>query len=578
MSAFLTTWCLFGVVLAASVCLVLGVSNTSCPSWFYYNNTTNECECKGKSGQIICNHEQRTALVADGLCVTSADGEGFYIAGNCPLSYRENHTNRVWSELPSNPDMLNATMCGPYNREGLLCGRCIDGYGFPVYSPDMKCVNCSGLSLPFSICFYLFIEFVPLTLFFVCVVIFHLNITAGPLLGYFMFCQLYYEETIGINRYIFDYIRENSSQGFKVLFYISQTLSEMWNLLFFKSLIPPFCISNKLRGIHIQILTLVPAVYVVLLVFTLCVLVELHARDCKVIRCFSKPFTYILNTVTISGISIMHAFATCVFLSSTTIAYNVAALILTTFMFSNIDTQIIADVLFIDPFIYTFSHEHCLYLVVAAVPCVCLVLVPALLLCVYPTRLYQYLSRFISARRQLAITSFTEALHNCFKDGLNGTRDYRALAGVIILALPFIATIKETIGGYSAFCVLSYTYLGSSLLISYVRPCKSLLANLSLSYHSIVLGILTYGFHLWERDLSTGTEALELTFIIIPFVSHVLVLSWMGYTVFQYVKARCGLDFGLRLFKVHWTGLVSAAKQCWQRQSHDYQLIQSLNN
>ena len=29
--------------------------------------------------------------------------------------------------------------------------------------------------------------------------------------------------------------------------------------------------------------------------------------------------------------------------------------------------------------------------------------------------------------------AFAKALHNCFKDGLNDTRDYRALAGLLIL-------------------------------------------------------------------------------------------------------------------------------------------------
>ena len=66
---------------------------------------------------------------------TGATNDSFTF-GLCPLTFGnwKNITNRLWSELPSDPDMLNATMCGPYNREGLLCGKCIDGYGLPVYS------------------------------------------------------------------------------------------------------------------------------------------------------------------------------------------------------------------------------------------------------------------------------------------------------------------------------------------------------------------------------------------------------------------------------------------------------------
>ena len=88
--------------------------------------------------------------------------------GMCPLTIGnwKNITNRLWSELPSDPDMLNATMCGPYNREGLLCGKCIGGYGLPVYSLDVKCVNCSRLSTSASITFYVIIEIFSTTLFF----------------------------------------------------------------------------------------------------------------------------------------------------------------------------------------------------------------------------------------------------------------------------------------------------------------------------------------------------------------------------------------------------------------------------
>ena len=127
------------------------------------------------------------AEIADGYCATSTEQEGLYYAGSCPFIHTENNTDRLFSELPSDPDLLNDTMCGPYNRKGLLCGRCIDGYGPAVYSLDMKCANCSK----HAISVYLLLKFIPMTLFFIGIVIFRLNITAGPLLGYVMFCQAY---------------------------------------------------------------------------------------------------------------------------------------------------------------------------------------------------------------------------------------------------------------------------------------------------------------------------------------------------------------------------------------------------
>ena len=170
-------------------------------------------------------------------------------------------TNRLYSELPSDPDMLNATMCGPYNREGYLCGKCIDGYGLPVYSQDLKCVNCSKFSTGVSIVMYIIIQFVPITLLFVCAVVFHFNITSGPLLGYFIFCQMYFVLDFRGTQSIFDFIFIHGSNSIKALFKLSQSLSKLWSLSFFKSLIPPFCISEKLSSVHVQLLTIVPAIY-----------------------------------------------------------------------------------------------------------------------------------------------------------------------------------------------------------------------------------------------------------------------------------------------------------------------------
>ena len=117
--------------------------------------------------------------------------------------------------------MLNAIMCGPYNREGLLCGKCIGGYGLLVYSLDVKFVNCSRLSTSASITLYVIIELFSTTLFFKFVTMFLLNVACGPLVGYFLFCQVLYLGTINgtINgtSTIFDYILTHASHPTKII-------------------------------------------------------------------------------------------------------------------------------------------------------------------------------------------------------------------------------------------------------------------------------------------------------------------------------------------------------------------------
>ena len=235
MVVMLSTWATWYCILAVYVySSSVSGSNTSCPTWFYYSNTTNQCECGATySMELNCNQEEMKAEIADGFCATSTGQEGLYYAGDCPFIHTENNTDRILSELPSDPDLLNDTMCGPYNRKGLLCGRCIDGYGPAVYSLDMKCANCSRLSTGYAISVYLLLEFIPITLFFIVIVIFRLNITAGPLLGYVLFCQVYVYNCTQEYLFIFMYIVSHVSVPLRVLLYSSLTLSDSWILQFF---------------------------------------------------------------------------------------------------------------------------------------------------------------------------------------------------------------------------------------------------------------------------------------------------------------------------------------------------------
>ena len=187
----------------------------------------------------------------------------------------------------------------------------------------------------------------------------------------------------------------------------------------------------------------------------------------------------------------------------------------------------------------------------------------------YPTRIYGHLSQYISIRKRLAITAFTEALQNCFKDGLNGTRDYRALAALFIIGPTFgavVGCILEMTLGYvynpSLTCGVAF-FLFSSI-ISYVRPCKLTIANLSLSYHMMLAGIFNTALFLWS-DMNIGTPPLKWTIIAAPMISHVLVLMWVGYRIMSYFRYQ----FNPHDCKVTLKTLVNTLKHFQRRHSGD---------
>ena len=564
------TWFYCLLIVKLSLCSVLA-TDTSCPTWHYYNNATGQCEC---GFSLLCSSNGNHVEIRIKSCATSSEQEDDYYISYCPFRHTVNSTNRMYSEMPSNASQLDEMMCGPYNRRGLLCGECKDDYGPAVYSFDMTCANCSSLWSRYAISLYLFLQFVPTTLIFLCLVVFQFNITSGPLLGYVLFCQITIAEMNRHYSFIYDYIHYHMSSFLRVLFDLSMTVSQFWGLQFLKAIIPPFCISEKLTGIHVNMLNLVPAIYPLVLVIISCILMELHARNYRIVGILWRPFKVILskaNITAVTGDAVFHAFSSFIFLSNISVMFTTYQVINFVKVW-NTTGHFQKQVLYTDPTVEWNTSIP--YVLITAVFLIFISLIPSLLLCIYPTRLYRYLSRFLSARKQLAITAFAEALHSCFKDGLNGTRDYRALAGATMfgsLIFDVIIYFLDRLVGSLHHIVRIVLWMILVCIVSYVKPCKSTVANISLNFHMTMFGILMCLTYLWEFDLSVETYTLELMFIVTFLSPHILVAVWAGYTLTKHTLTRFGYQFHGPGCKVALSDMANGVRLCLCRRHRGYQ-------
>ena len=94
--------------------------------------------------------------------------------------------------LPTVLTDLNEYMCGPLHRSGLVCSECADGYGpFPT-SYWHRCAKCKGAL--YGVPLFLLVEFLPITVFYVVVVMFQVKLTSPPMPCFIMLAQFY---TIG---------------------------------------------------------------------------------------------------------------------------------------------------------------------------------------------------------------------------------------------------------------------------------------------------------------------------------------------------------------------------------------------
>ena len=304
--------------LLSVLCVVSG-----CPTW--YRNTSGHCECGVElSGKIICCKDENRVDVSVGFCMTWDNLTKSVLAGSCPYGYNSNMTNRMYSTLPSDPTQLNEKACGPYNREGLLCGYCIEGFGPAVYSTDLSCANCTNISTGLAIMCYLLLQFLPVTVFFLLIAIFHFNITSGPMLGYVIFWQAC-SFTTQWDMCFFNSVLSHLPLSLATLARVSMATADIWNLHFFRFVLPPFCLSDRMTGIHVHMLSFLTAVYPILLMVTAYIAIELHARNCRCVHCIWKPFGLCLSKVQnrwSAGDSVIHTFATFILLSSFTVTYD----------------------------------------------------------------------------------------------------------------------------------------------------------------------------------------------------------------------------------------------------------------
>ena len=527
------------VAIIVTLCLsVLQVSPSAvvappCPTWHYHDNSSDICKC---GANLYCFSDD-TVEIKEGYCATSAGYGDLYYVGLCYFRHTVNNTNRLFSEMPCDPHQLDEVMCGHFNRKGLLCGECFKGFGPAIYSLDLKCANCSQISTGYAVTAYMLLELAPITVFYLLVLLFRLNIISGPMIGYVFFCQLFalYGESSSIIKY-------SSSQNklLQVGLFLCRILTIHWIL---KPLFPTFCISSRLTDIHVQLLSLVSVTYPVVLVFLTCILIELHSRNNWLVCNAWKPFRFIfkkLKLTVATNDSVIHAFASFIFLANTTIFNTFITLILQT----NIrkpDGSLYKRAVAIDPTLEHGSKEHILYIVIAALPLFFLTLLPLLLLSIYPTKLYKYLSQFISARKRLVITIFAEALHSSLKDGLNGTRDYRALAGLypLITIMGWFSVMITELIGYSERRGLIFFLLFCIVAVSFIRPFKSNVSNVSVVFFFVLGIILCMVEHMWYHDFtSIQTLPLENTLIIVCITPHIMIFIWAGYKFILYTKQR----------------------------------------
>ena len=498
-------------------------SDLDCNNVTWYTTRNGECKCGSElNGQVLCNECNRTVEITAGLCMTY-DAVGRFdtdtlVVGDCLYGALSDTTQSKFTPLPTDPTLVNGTLCDPYNRRGLFCGECKEGFGPSVYSFDLHCANCSEISQAAAICLYILLELVPITVMFIVVLLCQPSLMTGPQLGYVMICQALVS-SLQYSRYLYFSLAYSVPWPVTVLGKMGLVLAGIWELEFFRFVIPAFCVSEKMRGVHVLMLGFVRTLFPMVLVLVTYAAIELDP-------CHGLFARFVISHNL--GNTVIHAFATFTMLSIFSTVSQAYAILQTTIV-RDVSGNVRGSVLQFDPTVEMWSVDHVPYLVTSLCLVFFLAACPGILLCVYPTRLYRRLSQGLSTRKQLTLKIYAETVNGGFKDGLNGTRDCRMVPGaIILLAITFSISMSVTPhNGFDSFApvVIGVILVLLAIAISYVRPCKTLLTNISLSIHMLLMGMLSVLCALWWQDFLLGSELLASWIVMLSLFPHVFMLS-----------------------------------------------------
>ena len=503
------------------------IEEKQCPFLFRYNNETKQCKCPSslfdRNDVLKCANGR--ALLRYNYCMTYKEEMRTISVSFCTYFDHSNYniSEPGYIDLPDNISELNDYMCGPMNRKGILCSECIDGYGPSVTSLHFRCSDCTNAW--YRVPLYLLLELVPVTVFYLIVLIFQLNITSAPMPSFVFYSNII---LIALN---FNLVALDRS-SYYTLWKILAISYGIWSLDFFRYAIPPFCIAPKLQIIHILYLQSVSTIFPLILMAIIWICFELHSRDYKIMvwlwKLLNRVFFKHINVKWNSKRTVVDALATFFLLSFSKVT-QILLLPLFPLRVDNLNnTDLSSSVSFIsltDPSVNFVSKEHLPLAVISITIFIFIIFPLVVLIALYPIQSFRsLLFKCLPKRSKGPLNMFVEKFYSCYRDGLDGRRDMRSLASLYFFMVLFTHTLC------SSFLTVNYLFLvailfgGCSLLIANVQPYKKkfmsvidslILANLALSSTVLDKNIYSMSFFQLVAGISTLIPALGLFCFVI---------------------------------------------------------------
>ena len=509
-----------------SVDSVVARDQKMCPHlWFVWDNGS--CHCGNDlHGVIQCDPDTKEVEVLDCNCLTiEYMSHGVIpIAGACIfncVNYTytfERGGDKVYHSAPSD--------CASLNRQGTLCGQCLDGYTVPAYSYKLNCIRCDSQLENWGL--YIVFAFVPLTVFIVIILILRINVLS-PKLFTFVFASQIVTTPAAVK--IIVYYTSQHKMFHSLLYRIPIALLSgiygIWNLDFFRVyILPDVCIN--VIPLHIMMLDYLIALYPMLLMAVAYTVIELYGFGFKPLLYMWKPFHFFFARFRRQWdiqTTIMDAFVTFFFLSTTKLLSVSFGLLMGTAMYKP-DGKLYSYNLYYDPSIKYFGKEHLPYALMALAILVFFIALPTSLLLFYQCRKCQ--KCLVKCHiRGTTLSQFLSTFQKYYKDGSNGTQDCRWFAAFFIL-VKLLAYVIYSLSPGDMFLVLAtilFTIGGAVVVI--VKPYKEEYSVYNIVSANLLLwqGLLfiSFSYDSVAEILAKGRQDHFVSTIFISFIPLVYI-------------------------------------------------------
>ena len=451
--------------------------NSNCPPGLFCMEGHCECGKVYPKNLIHCINDSKS-LILKYTCATFNEDTQLTSIGACIRALNRTKSrgdlasDTTYHLLPGNVSQLDDMMCRPFNRTGKLCGRCLPDYYFLAYSYNTNCILCPHVH--WNWLRYIMAAYLPLTLFYLLILFFKINTTTSHLLAVVYCCQTL---TMPINvRSILNEIKydTNLNSAIGIVIKLLCSLYGIWNLDFFRPFYSDLCLGIGI--LPTLALDYVIAVYPLLLIIISYLLIVLHNKNFRVVTILWRPFYALFALFRRNWdirTSIIDAFATFFLLSTVKFLSASFDLLVPTAVYQ----------LYPDHYNYTFGlhyaadveyfgSEHLPYGILAIIMLCVFVILPYIVLFLYPFAFFQKFLNLFPFPWYILHT-IVDSFYGCYKDGTQpGTRDYRWCMSIFFTLRLFqflLYALPEVV--YGLICLMILVVLIT--LMAVVQPFKS---------------------------------------------------------------------------------------------------------